>query len=218
MTPETENRSSWIDVSVPLTDNMVSWPDDPPVRVERIEDLERGDGHNLSLLSMSSHSGTHIDAPAHFFTSGVTVDKIALGNLIGLARVIEISDSESVKPAELKAYRFRKGERILFKTCNSRLWRDKNAFNKEFVYLTVETAICLVEHRVSLIGVDYLSVGSEGHDGSEVHRILLGAGITIIEGLDLSDTKMGRYDLICLPLKIQNGDGAPARVILRPRH
>ena len=86
-----------------------------------------------------------------------------------------------------------------------------------FVYLTVETAIYLVEHRVSLVGVDYVSVGSGGEDGSEVHRILLGAGITIIEGLDLSYVGPGKYDLICLPLRIQNGDGAPARVIVRPR-
>jgi arylformamidase len=214
MTPE---KSNWIDVSVPLTDNMVSWPDDPPVRVERIEDLERGDSHNLSLLSMSSHSGTHLDAPAHFFTGGRTVDNIKPEKLIGAARVIEILDTESVKPSELKSLLIRKGERILIKTRNSRLWRQENTFNRDFVYLTAEAALFFVERKVCMVGVDYLSVGSAGQDGSEVHRILLAAGITIVEGLDLSDTKPGRYEMICLPLRIKNGDGAPARVILKPR-
>ena len=217
MTPETENNSKWIDISVALTDNMVSWPDDPPVRIERIEDLERGDRHTLSLLSMSSHSGTHLDAPAHFIRSGLAVDKISFENLMGTARVVEVSDTESVKPEDLKASAIRKGDRILIKTRNSDLWGNKKTFDMGFVYLTVETAIYLVEHRVSLVGVDYVSVGSGGEDGSEVHRILLGAGITIIEGLDLSYVGPGKYDLICLPLRIQNGDGAPARVIVRPR-
>jgi arylformamidase len=217
MTPETESNTKWIDISVPLTDNMVSWPDDPPVRVERIEDLERGDRHSLSLLSMSSHSGTHVDAPAHFIKGGRTVDKIDFENLLGTVRVIEISDTESVKPESLKAFGIRKGERLLVKTGNSELWQNKKTFDMDFVYLTVETAIYLVERRVSLVGVDYLSVGSRGEDGSEVHRILLDAGVTIIEGLDLSDVGQGKYDLICLPLRIQSGDGAPARVIVRPR-
>jgi arylformamidase len=216
MTPEKE-KSYWIDVSVPLTDNMVSWPDDPPVRVERIEDLERGDSHNLSVLSMSSHSGTHLDAPAHFFAGAQTVDNIDPENLIGTARVIEVLDAESVKPVALDPLLIRKGERILIKTRNSRLWREEKTFNKDYVYLTVETALHFVERKVRLIGVDYLSVGDAGQDGSEVHRILLGAGVTIIEGLDLSDTKPGRYEMICLPLRIKNGDGAPARVILKPR-
>lgn len=217
MTPTTENNSKWIDISVPLTDNMVSWPDDPPVRIERIEDLERGDRHSLSLLSMSSHSGTHVDAPAHFIKGGRTVDKINFENLMGTASVVEISDTESVKPEGLKASLIRKGDRILIKTRNSELWRNKKTFDKDFVYLTVETAIYLMERKISLVGVDYLSAGGGGEDGSEVHRILLGAGITIIEGLDLSEVGQGKYELICLPLKIQNGDGAPARVIVRPR-
>jgi arylformamidase len=216
MTPEKE-KSYWIDVSVPLTDNTVSWPDDPPVRVERIEDLERGDNHNLSLLSMSSHSGTHLDAPAHFFSGGRTIDEIDPENLIGTARVIEILDADSVKPAALEPLLIRKGERILIKTRNSRLWREEKTFNKDYVYLTVEAALHFVERKVRLIGIDYLSVGGAGQDGSEVHRILLGAGVTIIEGLDLSATKPGRYHIVCLPLRIKNGDGAPARVILKPR-
>ena len=217
MTTDSENRSNWIDISVPITDSMLVWPGDPPVRVEQISNIEQGDSHNLSLLSMSSHTGTHIDAPVHFFANGLSVDKIALENLIGITRVIEISDIKSVEPEDLKPFNIRKGERILIKTCNSGLWRDRTLFNKDFVYLTVETATYLKENGVSLIGVDYLSVGNDGEEGSKVHRILLGAGITIIEGLDLSSVTPGEYDMICLPLKIQNGDGAPARAILKPR-
>jgi arylformamidase len=166
---------------------------------------------------MGSHSGTHVDAPAHFLKGGATVDRAPLGVLIGTARVIEITDAESIKPAELKRHRIRKGDRILFKTRNSAIWQTAGRFDEDFVYITAEGAKYLVEREVSVVGVDYLSVGGYHRDGSEVHRTLLGAGAWLIEGLDLSSVEAGRYDLICLPLKIKDGDGAPARVILRRR-
>ena len=218
MTPKITSRGSWIDISVPLTDGMVGWPEDPPVRIERIEDVERGDSQTLSLLSLGSHSGTHIDAAAHIIKDGITVDKIPLANLIGTARVIEIADPGSVKASELRRYRIRKGERILIKTNNSELWHRSKTFTKDFIYMTLEAALYFTEHGVSLIGIDYLSIGGYDTEGDEVHRVLLGAGIPIVEGLDLSNVTAGRYDLVCLPLNILNGDGAPARVAVRRRH
>ena len=135
---------------------------------------------------------------------------------IGRARVIEISDTVSIKPRELRHYRIQRGERILFKSKNSpRVWKT-DSFVEDFVYISREAAHFLAERGVMLIGVDYLSVGSYKRNGSEVHRILLEAGIWLIEGLDLSRVVPGKYELICLSLKILKGEGAPARAVLRP--
>ena len=157
-----------------------------------------------------------MDAPLHFLPKGATIDTMPLDVTIGPARVIEIRDSESVKPEELVGYRIRRGERILFKTRNSTLWKQ-SAFAEDFVYLSDEGTDFLVQRGVSLVGIDYLSVGGYKSDNAYVHKTLLGHGIWIVEGLDLSQIKPGKYDLVCLPLKLADGDGAPARVALRPR-
>ncbi len=217
MTPENLTNNGWIDISVTLSDGMIIWPGDPPVHIDRVQDLEKGDGHSLSNLSMGSHSGTHIDAPAHFLKGGTTIDRAPLDVLIGTARVIEITDAESIKPAELRRHRIRKGDRILFKTRNSATWHAVKHFVEDYVCITAEGAKYLAERGVSVVGVDYLSVGGYHRDCTEVHTILLGAGVWLIEGLDLSDARAGRYDLVCLPLKIKDGDGAPARAVVRAR-
>lgn len=214
--PTVSQRSRWIDISVPLRNAMVHWPTDPPVRIERTLDMERGDASNLSTISMGSHTGTHMDAPLHFVRKGKGIDKMPLDVAAGRARVIEIGDGESIKPEELEQHRIRRGERILFKTRNSlRGWKSET-FIEDFVFLSREAARFLADRGPRVIGVDYLSVGGFKVDSIETHRILLEAGIWIIEGLDLSGVKPGRYDLICLPLKLDTGDGAPARAILRP--
>ncbi len=156
-----------------------------------------------------------MDAPLHFIRQGLGIDKMPLDTTVGRARVIEIHDSESIKPEELYQYRIRSGERILFKTRNSlRVWQT-DTFIEDFVSISKEAARFLVEHKVRVIGVDYLSVGGFKRGGTETHRALLKGGVWIIEGLDLSRVKPGKYDLICLPLKLDQGDGAPARAILR---
>jgi arylformamidase len=178
--------------------------------------MERGDSANLSIVSMGAHSGTHIDAPLHFIQQAKGVDEMPLDTTIGRARVIEIEDPESIKPGELLRHRIRRGERILFKTRNSsRVWQT-NEFVQDFVFISDEAALFLAERGVRVVGVDYLSVGGFKHGGNYVHKTLLGSGVWIIEGLDLSVVSPGRYDLICLPLKFDQGDGAPARAILRP--
>jgi arylformamidase len=208
--------AKWIDISVPLHSGMVHWPSNPPVHVERILDIERGDKSNVSALSMGSHTGTHMDAPIHFIRSEKGIDQMPLDATIGRARVIEIRDEHSVQLEELRPLGIRSGERILFKTKNSaRCWKT-DAFTKDFVYLSKPTAQYLAERRVQVVGVDYLSVGGFHHeDSAETHRVLLKAGIWIIEGLDLSRVRPGEYELICLPLRIAQGDGAPARAIVR---
>ena len=206
----------WIDISVPLRTGMVSWPDNPSILIERVEDLERGDTANVSKLALGAHTGTHMDAPVHFLPDGKGIDTMPLTAAIGLARVIEIQDSESIKPDELHSHHIQRGERILFKTRNStRCWQTDD-FVKDFVYISREAAQYLATRQVQTVGVDYLSVGGFYKDGVETHHALLSANIWIIEGLNISSVEPGTYELICLPLRITGSDGAPARAILRP--
>jgi arylformamidase len=158
-----------------------------------------------------------MDAPLHFLHGAKSMDALPWDAVIGEARVVEIKDKKAIKPAELKKLKLQKGERILFKTPNSaRSWK-KGEFDKDFVYISKEAAQYIVDCGVQTVGIDYLSVGGFYKDGIETHHILLGAEVWIIEGIDLSKIKPGNYDLICLPIKFQNGDGAPARCLIRPR-
>jgi arylformamidase len=195
---------------------MVHWPDNPPVSIERMLDIERGDVATVSRLSMGAHTGTHMDAPIHFFRSGKGIDSMPLSATIGRARVIEIVDPQSIKPEELHPHRLTQGERVLFKTRNSARCWETDDFVEDFVYISREAARYLAAQHIQTVGVDYLSVGGFFKDGVETHHALLEAGIWIIEGLNLSGVMAGIYELICLPLKIKGSDGAPARAILRP--
>ena len=211
-----ETTDGWIDVSVGLHSGMVHWPDNPPVRIERMLDIERGDVANVSKISMGSHTGTHMDAPLHFIGDGKGLDEMPFDATMGSARVVEIQDPESIKPDELRQHDLQKDERILFKTRNSvRGWPSDDAFDEDFVFISQAAARYLAECGVRTVGVDYLSVGGFREDGEETHQALLGAGIWVIEGLDLSEIDPGEYELLCLPIKVVHSDGAPARAILR---
>ncbi|MBI3617072.1 MAG: cyclase family protein [Candidatus Omnitrophica bacterium] len=195
---------------------MVRWPGDPKIKIKQIHSIAKGATANVSHISMGSHTGTHMDAPFHFFPKGEGIDAIPLDAAVGKARVIEIHDRESIKADELKGHNIRSGERILFKTINSRrCWKTEH-FVKDFVYVSAEAAKFLAARKIKSLGVDYLSVGGYLKDGEATHRALLKAGIWIIEGLNLSKARPGEYELVCLPLKLLHGDGAPARVIVRP--
>jgi arylformamidase len=194
---------------------MVHWPDNPPVRIERMLDMERGDVANVSEISLGAHTGTHMDAPIHFVRGGEGMDRMPFEATLGRTRVIEIRDPESIKPEELILHQIYRGERVLFKTANSaRSWWTED-FDEDFVYISQDAARYLAECRVRTVGVDYLSVGGFHKDGPETHEALLGAGVWVIEGLNLSSVEPGEYALICLPIKVEGGDGAPARAILR---
>ena len=209
-------NKAWIDVSVTLHRGMVHWPGDPAISIRRVSDMNHGDPANVSKLSIGSHTGTHMDAPFHFLRMGKPLDKMPLSAVIGEARVIAIRDSQAVTLEELHSHRIRRGERILFKTRNSTRCWETDTFVKDFVYLSEEAAQDLAQVGVQTVGVDYLSVGGYTQDGARVHRILLKAGVWIIEGLNLSKVGPGTYEFVCLPLKILDSDGAPARAVLRP--
>lgn len=205
-----EVSSKWLDVSVPIYTGMVYYPDDPPIEIEKISDVDRGDLCTISKLTMGSHTGTHIDAPIHFLPGGTGAEKVPLHNLIGPARVIEIKDPDAVKSEELRAHNLGVRERLLFKTSNSeRCWKTPQ-FVPDFVSIAEDAATYLASLNTLVVGIDYLSAGSP-----DTHRSLLSAGVVIIEGLNLTGISQGRYELLCLPLKIAGGDGAPARALLR---
>jgi arylformamidase len=206
----------WIDVSLPLNDGLVPWPGDPPFRVKRVTDVARGDFCTFSTLSMSAHAGTHIDAPLHFLKRGRAVDSLPLEATVGPARVIEIRNRALIDLEELRQHRLRFGERILFKTRNSTRRRARK-FYKDYVAVSPKAAQYLASRQIQTVGIDGPSIGPYNEGLAETHRVLLSAGIWVIEGLDLRHAPAGPCDLICLPLRIVGADGAPARAILRPR-
>ena len=205
---------TFYNVTLPISNAMITWPSDPAVSITGTSLISQGDFCNLSELKIGSHCGTHIDAPSHFLENGRTIDQLALENLIGEATVFEFKNKENIDVSDIKQLRFDNVKRVLFKTVNSSYWK-LSAFKKDFVYLTKDAAQYLVDKGIRLVGVDYLSVEKFESQQAETHHILLRNDVIILEGLDLSTVEPGRYELIALPLKIKDGDGSPARVILK---
>lgn len=221
--PAAETRpllsQGWIDASAPLDPATTPvYEGDAPMVFEFQLDMRKGDALTLSKLALGAHSGTHLDAPMHFIRDGASVDRVALERLIGPARVIEIPDSvQAITAAELERHRWRGAPRVLFRTRSSvRGWMRSATFRRDFAYIAPDAAQRLVDAGVLLVGVDYLSSEQFGAPAPLTHRILLGAGIPIVEGLLLERAPAGDYDLIVLPLRIVGHEGAPARAALRP--
>jgi arylformamidase len=208
----------WIDVSLPVVDGMVHWEGDPGVEISYFASIAKGAPCNVSKITMSVHTGTHMDGPIHFMKDGRGLENLPLDAVIGPCRVLELQSKTSVSVEDLKPHNLRQGERILLKTSNStKSWAMQPKFDRDFVYISREAAKYIADSGVRTIGVDYLSVGGFYKDGVETHHALLGPEVWIIEGLDLSKITPGHYELICLPIKIANrADGAPARALLRP--
>src|SRR5215203_3415698 len=205
------------DVTVPLFNELPTWPGDPGIQIRDWLSLANGDEANVSLLNFGAHTGTHVDAPAHFIEGAAKVESLPLDVLIGEADVIEVpEDCRAIDEDFVAAHCAQGAKRIVFKTRNSALWNDAQ-FHTDFTYLELRAAKKLVQQGVRLIGIDYLSIEKFGADNNETHRELLSHGVIILEGLNLSDVPAGKYELICLPLRLRSdkGDGAPARVVLR---
>ena len=207
--------ASWIDISVRLQNGLVPWPGDPPFELKRVNEIARGDVCNFSTLSMSAHSGTHIDAPLHFIKRGRSIDALPIDATVGPARVIVIRNRDVITADAIRTHRIRAGERLLFKTRNS-AQRQPGVFFRPYVAVGPDAAEYLAACRVRTVGIDGPSIAPPDDQMAAVHRVLLRAGVWIIEWLDLRRVSAGPCDLICLPLRIVNGDGAPARAILRP--
>ena len=202
------------DVTRPLSSALPVYPGDPVVELTPIAQCAWGDGANVTRMVLSSHTGTHIDAPRHFFDTGTTVDNLDLQVLIGLARVIDVPCVSHITVEDLRVHELQGVTRVLFKTSNGLLW-DRPGFQTAYQALTPAAAEWLVSCGARLVGVDYLSVDAYEAEDFPVHRALLRAGVVIVEGLDLRAVPPGNYELYALPLLLLDGDGAPARVLLR---
>ena len=205
-----------IDISLTIFPEMPVWPGDDQVDLHRRTKIEDGAHANVSFFSASAHTGTHVDAPYHFLPNGGTVENLPLDALVGPVQVIQItSDIEVITAEVMEQLKIEPVvERVLFKTKNSEIWKNPEApFNPHFVGIDESGAKFLVEHKIKLVGIDYLSI-SPYKQSQGPHVALLGAGIVIIEGLDLSAASAGKYTLCCLPLKLKGADGAPARAVL----
>jgi len=207
------------DVSVPLSANTVTYPGDPGISIKHWLRMANGDQANVSRIDFGLHSGTHVDAPAHFIEGGAKVGSMPLDSLLGEAEVIEVATHIDVIDERFVAANCVNGsQRVLFKTRNSIFWGDtERGFHEDYVYIDPDAAHWLVESGVKLVGIDYLSVEKFNSDSFPTHLAFLSKGVVIVEGLDLRAVPGGQYELLCLPLKIAGGigDGAPARVILR---
>lgn len=205
------------DISLTITPDLPVWPDDPPIQLEKIQNIDEGDPVNVTHMHMSAHVGTHVDAPKHFLNdSSETVENLPLEVLLGRAYVLQLDDDihlinravleNAAIPPRIK--------RLLIKTRNSNFWdQGRGEFQTDFTAISGDGAQYMVERGIKLLGVDYLSV-APFENSITTHKILLSKGIVILEGLDLSQVPQGRYNLICLPIKIGGADGAPARAVL----
>ncbi len=204
------------DISLPISSDLPVWPGDPSVSLMMTSSILKGDQCNITKIQMGVHAGTHIDAPYHFLEDGAITDAIPLETFIGHCFVVELNAEVLIEKKDFRKYNLNGHSRILIKTRNSELWANNiNSFDKNYVSLGIDAAQYLVEMNTILVGIDYLSIESfESHD-CPVHKLLLKNNITILEGLNLSGIKAGVYELICMPLKLQGCEGAPARVLLR---
>jgi arylformamidase len=203
------------DVTVTLRAGMPTWDGEPGPECRPIKQIGvGGEPAQVSLLTLGTHTGTHVDAPSHFIPGGGTVETLPLDALVGPCRVVEVETRAHIEPTDLEPVAMG-ARRLLLKTASGHLWSEPD-FCRDFVALSPESAAWLVARDVLLVGIDYLSIDPFEAEPAAAHLTLLGAGVVILEGLDLRGVPAGEYDLAALPLKVAGADGAPARVVLRP--
>lgn len=207
--------SEFIDITLPLDVHLPTWPGSPRFELVQVASLEV-DGCNETRLSMGSHSGTHMDAPKHFVMDGASIDQLPLETLVGTAWVVDVGNVTAVTADVLAKLDLPDTlERLLFKTTNSLWWAvGEHSFQEDFVALTLDGVDWLVRKGVRLVGIDYLSI-QRFRDANVTHETLLGAGVVVVEGINLAEVEPGVYELFCLPLRIVGAEGAPARAVLK---
>ena len=206
---------TWIDCTRTLRPGMIQWPEDTPFELGRVADMEEGDSANVTMFRGSVHLGTHVDAPRHFIRDGRAVADLPLEVLCGPASVVQVTEPRDVEPQDFEQLAPEQLRRVLFRTNNEALW-NQASFDREFTAISPAAAGRLVELGTRLVGIDYASVDRYAATDRPVHQILCGADVIILENVDLSQVAPGRYELIALPIKLAEAEGAPARVILRP--
>lgn len=207
--------NSWIDISMPLFEEMTVWPSFDGPTLRRVREFEDGHRSISSIFTSNVHNGTHVDAPLHFVPDGDPIETLELDPFIGPAVVVDATDADQITADVLSKIVPSGTERVLLKTANSLRRSSQVGFDEKFVALTTDATEWIVENGIRLIGNDYPSIGVYKGD-SEIHLGLMRANVGILEGLVLDNVEPGNYELVCLPLLIKGADGAPARAVIRP--
>ena len=202
------------DATLAVHEKMVAFPGDPPFKTEPVSRIQTGQDYNLTRFSMGTHLGTHVDPPAHFMDNGATVDQVALETLVGPGVVADLRGCSQINRRALEKAAIADYKRVLLKTDNGPRLLE-SPLHPDTVHLTEDGARYLAENRICLVGIDALSIEHPENPGSPVHHLLLEAGVLVAEGVHLLEIPPGEYEIFCLPLKINGGDGAPARILLR---
>ncbi|MBI4330652.1 MAG: cyclase family protein [Chloroflexi bacterium] len=202
------------DISLPIYPGMAVWPGNPETRLEPVKSIARGDSSNVSLLHVGTHSGTHVDAPRHYIAGAAGADRLGIETLWARARVVQLPGARGIDPELLRRLDLEGVTHLLLGTGNSALLKQR-PLSRDYAFLAEDGARYLVDIGIRLVGIDYLSIEEFQKPGRPAHHVLLQAGVIIIEGIDLAGVPSGDYELVCLPLKIQDADGAPARVLVR---
>ncbi len=206
----------FIDISYPYVDTMAIYPNNPEFSIRKVQDLEKGNSANVSLISMGSHTGTHIDAPSHFIADGATIDQIALESMNGCAKLFDLRGHNEITKELLIRYDIKEGDIVLLKTDNSSIFHNDTVLS-DYTTLNYAAAEYLVEKRIKMVGIDYMTIEMPRRkrvSEKSVHAILLSNKVLIVEALDLTQAQEGDYQLYCFPIKLKGADGAPVRVVL----
>jgi arylformamidase len=210
--------SGWIDISAPIDPKTTPlYPGDAGIKLTFLHNMKSGEGFTLSELEMGAHTSTHVDAPMHFIKDGASLDQVSLDRFIGPVRVIDCTpDALAIDAAELNKHTWKGAKRIFFRTRNSRNhWMTDPNFHKDFTFIAPDAAQLMADAGVQLVAIDYISAEKFAAKEPKTHWILLGKGIPIVEGVDLSDVAAGDYDLMMLPLRIVGHEASPVRALIR---
>ncbi len=199
------------DISMEINEDMPLYPGTERTKVIRRKN-HKDDGFNLTSISMSTHAGTHIDAPFHFINGGKKINDISLDNFIIKVQVVKINNEREITTQELKQKNI-ENSALLFKTINSKI-SDNSSFYKDYVSLNEKASRYLISKGIKFIGIDYLSVEKYENSSQQVHKLLLENEVILLEGLNLRKIKPDEYTLIALPLKIKDSEGTPVRAVL----
>ncbi|MFC8845996.1 MULTISPECIES: cyclase family protein [unclassified Micromonospora] len=202
------------DITMPIHPQMLHWGRKPEVEI--VESKADGDVSNVTRWRLGAHTGTHVDAPAHFVDGATPIDKVSLYSLVGPAVVVDMTHVDGdITVDHLAAAGIAGERRVLFKTSNSAGPLKETDRAPNWVGLSPEAARALVDGGVELVGIDYLTIESHTRtDTWDAHHILLGEGVLILENADLDAVSPGRYELVCLPAKLVDADGSFARAVL----
>ena len=209
--------SQYIDISYPIHKDMAIYPGNPAYSREIVSDIDKGDGATVSRIIIGSHTGTHIDAPAHFIQGGKTLDWIPLERMNGKAKVIDATGYNDIGVDLIKTHSIDEDDIVLFRTDNSICWSCDRILDRH-VTITYEAAEFLVQCGIKLVGIDYLTIERPRElreQGRSIHKTLLGNDILICEALMLKDVCEGEYEFLCMPLKMEHSDGSPSRCVLK---